>query len=136
MITPALKKTKVYVTGGLRSSSAMVKALDTVHGIGLGRPACWEFDTPNKLLSEKASSAMKTQLDEQDFGTTNVAAGTMIRQVSKDQEPIPLSDEKYAALFKKSMEEWGTKMQSNEGGYMYGYVDLVGLDAKPYGEAY
>lgn len=59
-----------------------------------------------------------------------------IRQVSKDQEPIPLSDEKYAGIFNKSMEEWGTKMQSNEGGYMYGYVDLVGLDAKPYGEVY
>lgn len=136
MITPALKKTKVYVTGGLRSTEAMVKALDTVHGIGLGRPATWEFDIPNKLLSEKASSAMKTQLDEQDFGLTNVAAGTMIRQVSKDEEPIPLSDDKYAGIFKESMGKWGTKMQSNEAGYMYGYVDLVGLDAKPYGQAY
>lgn len=77
MITPALSKTKVYVTGGLRSTKAMVDALDTVHGIGLARPACWEFDIPNILLSEKASSAMMTQLDEQDFGLTNVAAGTM-----------------------------------------------------------
>jgi len=136
IIVPALSKTKVYVTGGLRSTSAMVEALKTVHGIGLARPACWEFDIPNKLLSEKASAAMQTKLDEQDFGTTNVAAGTMIRQVSKDQEPIPLSDEKYAGVFKKSMEEWGAKMQSNEGGYMYGYVDLKGFEPKPYGQVY
>ena len=69
-IVPALKKTKVYVVGGLRSTSAMVKALDTVHGVALGRPACWEFDFPNKLLSEKAFSAMKTKLDEDNFGLT------------------------------------------------------------------
>lgn len=67
-IVPALKTTKVYVVGGLRSTSAMVKALDTVHGVGIGRPACWEFDLPNKLISGEALSAMKTKLDEQDFG--------------------------------------------------------------------
>ena len=77
MIVPALKETKVYVTGGLRSTDAMVKALDTIHGVGLGRPACWEFDIPNKLLSEKVFSAIKTRLDEQNFGLTNLAAGTM-----------------------------------------------------------
>ena len=77
MIVPALTETKVYVTGGLRSTGAMVKALDTIHGVGLGRPACWEFDIPNKLLSGKVLSAIKTRLDEQNFGITNIAAGTM-----------------------------------------------------------
>ena len=56
--------------------------------------------------------------------------------VSKDQEPVPLSDQKYIDIFTKSMQEWGMKMQNNEEGYLYGGVDLVNLNAKPYGEAY
>ena len=60
----------------------------------------------------------------------------MIRMVSKDEEPIPLSDQKYVDIFQNSMKEWGTKMQSNSGSYMYGYVDLMELDAKPYGTVY
>jgi hypothetical protein len=56
--------------------------------------------------------------------------------VSKDQQPIPLSEDKYIEIFKKSMEDWGNKMSHNEGGYQFGFVDLEGLDAKPYGTAY
>lgn len=76
MIVPQLKKTKVYVTGGLRTAGAMVDALNTVHGIGLGRPACHEFDLPKKILEAGVKSAIQYNLDEQDFGVTNVAAGT------------------------------------------------------------
>jgi 2,4-dienoyl-CoA reductase-like NADH-dependent reductase (Old Yellow Enzyme family) len=75
-IVPQLKKTKAYVTGGLRSVGAMVKALDTVHGIGLARPVCIEFDLPNKILSGEAQGALDYNLDEQDFALTNMAAGT------------------------------------------------------------
>jgi 2,4-dienoyl-CoA reductase-like NADH-dependent reductase (Old Yellow Enzyme family) len=75
-IVPQLRKTKAYVTGGLRSVGAMVKALDTVHGIGLARPVCNEFDLPAKILSGEAQGAVAHKLDEQDFGTTNLAAGT------------------------------------------------------------
>jgi 2,4-dienoyl-CoA reductase-like NADH-dependent reductase (Old Yellow Enzyme family) len=77
VIVPALKKTKVYVTGGLRSAKAMVDALKTVDGIGLARPVCQEFDLPKKLISGEVSASVEPQLDEQDFGATNVAAGTL-----------------------------------------------------------
>lgn len=76
MIIPQLKKTKAYVTGGLRTVDAMVKALDSVHGVGLGRPATHEFDFPKKVLEGKVPSAIETLLDERDFGSSNVAAGT------------------------------------------------------------
>lgn len=75
-IVPELKKTKAYVTGGLRTAKAMVDALKTVDGIGLGRPVCNEFDLPHKLITGEAPSAIDTLLGEQDFGVTNVAAGT------------------------------------------------------------
>lgn len=76
MIVPRLKKTKAYVVGGLRTASAMVKALDSVHGVSLARPVAHETDLPKKILQGKAKSAIQYKLDEQDFGVTNVAAGT------------------------------------------------------------
>lgn len=75
-IVPKLQKTKAYVTGGLRSVSAMVQALDSVHGVGLARPVTHEFDLPAKILAGKVQGAINYKLDEQDFGSTNVAAGT------------------------------------------------------------
>lgn len=76
IIAPELKKTKVYVTGGLRTTDGMVRALDSVSGVGLGRPACDEFDLPQKILDGKASSAIDILLDVQDSAQTVLAAGT------------------------------------------------------------
>lgn len=76
MIVPQLKHTKVYTTGGLRTAAAMVGALSTVHGIGLARPVTHEFDLAKKLISGEVKSAIDYGLDEDDFGLTNMAAGT------------------------------------------------------------
>lgn len=40
MLRPLLKKTKVYVIGGVRTASGMVRALQDngCHGVGIGRP--------------------------------------------------------------------------------------------------
>ncbi|KAI1872169.1 uncharacterized protein JN550_003888 [Neoarthrinium moseri] len=135
-IVPQLKKTKAYVTGGLRSVSAMVKALDSVHGVGLARPITHEFDLPNKILAGKASGAVDYKLDEQDFGTTNVAAGTQIRLVGQDKEPLDLTQDKYVEIFKKSVEQWSKQMADNEDGSKYGYVDIEGTKLEPFGTAY
>ena len=75
-IVPGLSKTKVYVTGGLRSVEAMVNALKTVDGVGLARPACQEFHLPNDILSGKVQAGIQPKLDLEDFGTTNIAAGS------------------------------------------------------------
>lgn len=74
-IVPRLTKTKAYVVGGLRTVSAMVEALKTVHGVSLGRPSAHEFDFPKKVLEGGVKSAIETKLPEQDFGITNLAAG-------------------------------------------------------------
>ena len=44
VIRSALKKTKVYVTGGFRTASGMIRAIQSgsTEGIGLGRPVCEE----------------------------------------------------------------------------------------------
>lgn len=76
MIAPQLKKTKVYVTGGLRTAGAMVNALKSVHGVGLGRPICHDFNLPKKILEGNVKSAIEFKISEDDFVMTSIAAGT------------------------------------------------------------
>ncbi|CAJ0543199.1 Ff.00g004590.m01.CDS01 [Fusarium sp. VM40] len=135
-IIPELTKTKAYVTGGLRTVSAMLEALKTVHGIGLARPTTNEFDLPAKILKGEANSAIDTLLDEQDFGITNVAAGTQIRLVGKDKQPLDLSREEHKKIFEESMQKWGEGMANNDDQSKYGYVDIGGTKLEPFGAAY
>jgi len=133
-IVKPLTKTKTYITGGLKTVGAMVKALDTVDGVGLARPACQEPHLPKDILEGKVTGAIRLKLDEGDFGTQIVAAGTQIKQLGKDQEPIDLSDEKNVEAFKKDMQAWGKKMGEDAELKEYGFVDLSQV-AQPYGVA-
>lgn len=123
-IVKPLTKTKTYITGGFKTVSGMVNALDIVDGVGLARPTCQEFRIAKDMLDGKINAAVKMQLDENDFGLTNVAAGTQIRQVGKDQEPIDLSSEKNKEAFMKDMQTWGEKMANDKDQKEYGYIDL------------
>jgi len=131
-IVKPLSKTKTYITGGLKSVGAMVKALNTVDGVGLARPVCQEPRLPNDILEGKVTAAIRLMLDDNDFGITNTAAGTQIRQISKDEEPIDLSDEKNVELFKKDMEAWGKRLGEDKEMKEYGYIELS-QPGKPYG---
>jgi len=131
-IVKPLTKTRTYITGGLKTVGAMVKALDTVDGIGIARPACQEPRLPKDILEGKVTGAVKIGLDDNDFGLTNVAAGTQIRQIGKDQEPIDLSEKGNVDSFFKDMQAWGQKLGEDKELKEYGYVDLSQA-AKPYG---
>ncbi|KAF0319676.1 hypothetical protein GQ607_013156 [Colletotrichum asianum] len=135
-IVGKLNKTRVYVTGGLRTVAAMVKALETVHGVGLARPVCNEFDLPKKIIEGKAGSSVKTLLGEDDFGLTNMLAGTQIRLVGKDKEPLDVSQEKYKEVFEKSLQKWAQGMAENSDGSKYGYIDIEGTTLQPFGTPY
>ena len=52
--------------------------------------------------------------------------------VGRDQQPIDLSDEGNAALFKKSMGSWREKMQKDKQGSVYGFVDLMDYTPQKY----
>ncbi|MCJ1472664.1 hypothetical protein MMC13_001313 [Lambiella insularis] len=136
VIVPGLEKTRTYITGGLKTVGGMVNALKTVDGVGLARPVCQEFYLPKDILSGAVKGAIKQRLDDQNFGITNVAAGTFIRQVGKDQQPIDLSQEKYEEVFRKDMGEWNQKMSHDTGMYSFGYVDIESTKTNPFGEAY
>jgi 2,4-dienoyl-CoA reductase-like NADH-dependent reductase (Old Yellow Enzyme family) len=134
-ITPSLSKTRTYVTGGFKSAAAMVDALSTVDGVGLARPVCLEPELPRQIINGEVHAAINQLTDDNDFGATNVAAGTQIRQLGKDQQPIDLSDEKNMEGFKKDMQTWGEGFANDKTGSMYGYVDIESVEAAPYGTA-
>jgi 2,4-dienoyl-CoA reductase-like NADH-dependent reductase (Old Yellow Enzyme family) len=98
MIVPVLgkeeeRKTKVFITGGLRSVGAMVKALRVVDGVGLGRPATQEPDLARDILQWKVSGAVKPKEPfDNRSGLGMLAAGMQIRMLSEGKEPFDLSD--------------------------------------------
>ncbi|KIX97051.1 uncharacterized protein Z520_07165 [Fonsecaea multimorphosa CBS 102226] len=132
MITPALTKTKTYVTGGFKTLDGMVSALKSVDGVGLARPVCQEFHLAKDLLDGKVSAAINQKVDQDNFGLTNVIAGSQIRQVGRDQEPIDMSVPENVEAFMKDMGAWAEKMGKGDAAN-YGYVDIESAQAKPYG---
>ena len=135
-IVPALTKTKTFITGGFKTVGAMVNALKTVDGVGLARPICQEPRLCANILDGKVKGAIKQRLDENDFGITNVAAGSQIRMIGKDQEPIDLSKEENEKAFMKDMGHWSDLMAHDTGMYSYGYIDIESIKPHPYGVAY
>lgn len=133
-ISPVLSKTRVYVTGGYKTVGAMVSSLDTIDGVGLARPLCQEPHLCKDILAGKVTGAIKQRPDENNFGLTNVVAGTQIRQIGKDQEPILMSDEENEKSFMKDMGTWGEKMSTDSKMENYGYIDLTSASV-PYGTA-
>lgn len=129
-ITPSLKRTKSFITGGFLTAGAMVHALDVVDGVGLGRPVCQEFQLPRLILQGKVKGAIKQRFDHNNFAVTGeffsvyeelfvtddkavVAAGTQIRQVGQDHEPIDLSLEENEKAFVEDMGGWMEKMSKD-----------------------
>lgn len=132
-IAPSLKKTKSYVCGGLRTSAAMVKALDSVDGVSLARPTTQDPHLPKDLLSGKFKAAAQLEVDPDNFGLTNVVSGSQIRQLGKNQEPIDMTKKENVEIFQKDMGTWGDKMAKDTKKEQYGYVDIDSATPVPYG---
>lgn len=130
-IVSDLRKTKTYITGGFLTLDGMVNALKTVDGVGLARPVCQEFHFTKDLLDGKISGAIEPKVDRDNFGLTNVIAGTQIRQVGKDQEPIDMSVQDNVDAFTKDMGSWTEKLKKG-GASAYGYVDIESAKTEPY----
>ncbi|KAJ4171210.1 hypothetical protein NW754_007356 [Fusarium falciforme] len=134
-IVPRLKQTRVFVTGGFRTVSAMVKALDVVDGVGLARPLCAEPNLPKDVLEGRVNTgAVVLKINNQDYGLTETAAGTQIRQLGRNQCPMDLTNDEVVEAFQKSTEKWEKALEA-DGDKMevYGYVDLEGFGLAPMG---
>lgn len=98
IIVPGLTKTKVFVTGGLRTVSGMVRALDTVDGIGLSRPLCQEWHLCREILEGRVRGAIVPAIDPDDFWLFLMAGNRQMRLVGMGQEPAPLWEKVVADL--------------------------------------
>lgn len=109
----------------------MVKALEVVDGVGLGRPSAAEFRLSSDLLEGKVTSAILPAMDQDDEALAIVVAGTQMRQVGRDQQPIDVSTEESMQAFLKDKDVWAQKKEADTEGKEYGFVDLSG-PAQPY----
>ncbi|CAE6452506.1 unnamed protein product [Rhizoctonia solani] len=93
-ITPKLKKTVVYVTGGFRSASGMAEAIrdGACAGVGLGRPAGSDPSLPNDIIQQKVAGATKMRFSPDDFTLSMLATGIQMLELAQGQSIIDLSD--------------------------------------------
>ncbi|KAH8904990.1 NADH oxidase [Coniochaeta sp. PMI_546] len=103
-ITPHLRQTKSFITGGLRSVAAMTDALQSVDGVGLGRPACTEPRLAHDILTGKVSSCIKPLLnDPLDFVETASLAAVQMRRIGQGLDPIDPSDQDTMNQFNRDL---------------------------------
>ena len=86
-IRPLLSKTKVYVTGGLRSASGMARAISegSCDGIGIGRPLAAEPFLCKEILEGRVRGAIENFVP---MPLNTQASGTQIHQFATGDELI------------------------------------------------
>lgn len=87
MIRPLLSKTIIYVTGGFRTSSGMVGAIQSnaCQGIGLGRPLGAEPHLCKHILEGKVTGAIENFVP---LPKNTQATGSQIHQVGRGERWI------------------------------------------------
>lgn len=102
---------KTYVVGGMRSVGAMVRALEVVDGIAIGRPAAAEPRLPAKILAGQVQGALKpVDAVQKDFWMGMQIAYSQIEQVSRGKEPLRADDEEvvkvYGGIWAHGLRRW------------------------------
>jgi 2,4-dienoyl-CoA reductase-like NADH-dependent reductase (Old Yellow Enzyme family) len=105
-IVPALRKTKVYLTGGFRTAGAMVSALETLDGIGLGRPLCQDPGFCDEVLSRAVTGAAKLLIDENNTSLTNAAAVLQMRRLANGKQKLDLTKEGDVKVLREELSSW------------------------------
>lgn len=79
-LRPLLKKTRVYVTGGLRTAAGMVKAVEegSCDGVGIGRPLAAEPYLCKEILEGKVFGAIENFVP---LPLNTQSSGTQLHQI-------------------------------------------------------
>ena len=139
VVRKGVQQSKIFTTGGFRTAAAMIEAVEsgTTDGIGLGRPVTQEFDLPRKLINGQLSAATDSHLDQQNFGVTNVASGTQMRQVANKFQPFDQSNKQDFDTFNDVMGRWmkDAGEAASKGIIKAGYPVMQGKPLQPVHEA-
>ena len=86
-LRPLLKKTQVYVTGGFRTASGMVSAVEggACDGVGIGRPLAAEPYLCKEILAGRVTGAIDNYMP---LPMNTQASGTQLHQVGKGEGRI------------------------------------------------
>lgn len=122
-IAPLLNQTKVYVTGGFKTAGAMVQALDQVDGIGLGRPLAQEPWFCREMLMGMVKGVIEQLPSEDNYGVTNVVAGTQLRRISQGKDPLDMSRLYDEQRFMQEMSNWMDRLNGDV--TSYGFFDAT-----------
>ncbi|TGJ86009.1 hypothetical protein E0Z10_g2762 [Xylaria hypoxylon] len=93
-IAKAVKQTKVYTTGGLRTVGGMLSTIESVDGLGFGRVAIQEPSFPKDVLSGKITGAMKSSVPETNFLGGLMTISYVLQQLARGEEAADLTDPK------------------------------------------
>jgi len=105
-IAPGLMRTRTYITGGLRTVGGMVRALNTVDGVGLGRPLCQEFDLCKNILDGKVLGTIIPKVGQGEFWLALMAGNRQIREVGQGKEPLELWEEDVVEDLRRGYDTW------------------------------
>ena len=112
-IVPGLTKTKVYITGGLRTVGGMLRALETVDGIGLARPLCQEFDLCKKILEGRVTGSIVPKMELGEFWLALMAGNRTIREVGQGKEPLEVWKDDVIRELRAGYELWMNNKSSD-----------------------
>lgn len=99
-------KTKIYVTGGLRTLGGMVEALDSVDGVGLGRPLCDEWFLCKDILEGKVDGSIIPGIPQSDFWLFLMAGNRNMRLVGMGSEPAELWRDEVVEDLRSNYPHW------------------------------
>lgn len=107
MLSPHFRKTKTFLTGGFKTSAAMLQSLQTVDAVGIARPLCLEPHLARELFTGRVNGALRQRIKETDFAFSSCVAGAQMSQLGRGTQPIDLSDEENERCFRGHLREWG-----------------------------
>ncbi|KAM0433414.1 hypothetical protein ACHAPT_004292 [Fusarium lateritium] len=104
-IVKALKgETKIFSTGGFKTTEGLVNSLATLDGVGLGRAACQDPDLPNAIQKENATGVLKQVYDDESMQAMALVF-TLINQMANGLELADFSvQENVDDAWKKALE--------------------------------
>ncbi|KAF9766376.1 hypothetical protein IL306_001235 [Fusarium sp. DS 682] len=108
-ITPVLNKTKSYTSGGFRTALGMVKAIGTVDGIGLARPAAQEPMLSKDILTGNITGAIKPiSIFIENYHLALALTGGQLGQIAMGRDPPDSSDSERIQGIVRKLETWIT----------------------------
>ncbi|RSM15783.1 hypothetical protein CDV31_004884 [Fusarium ambrosium] len=90
-IVKSLKgETRIFSTGGFKTTAGLVNSLATLDGVGIGRAACQEPGLPNAIKNEGATGVLKQAFDEEGFQAMALVF-VLIKQIANGLQPADFS---------------------------------------------